>query len=233
MDTESTSPILETNSKIDPMNPWGAPDTEEVEEGIIEETAPEEFNNNMITSSKITFPKLPSINIFPEKLENSGYIILATVALLVGLCFLILTLKMRQAIIITQKNTQSLKDMMTALFINQQNLEYKLLLDEFNNASSQTDKENTKIQLLNYMNNICREICETQDSELAKQIGEAFISKIQGRYLKIKDLTQGVDYFRFLGELSVQYGNYLSGRDLIQKIREEYKKNLKNQKRNK
>ncbi|MGL4560871.1 MAG: hypothetical protein ACRCV0_01095, partial [Brevinema sp.] len=174
---------------------------------------------------------IAKIEIFPQKLEHSGYIILCGTLIIFSISLLLVFFRMKKAIVETQKNSIALKNMATALFINQQNYEYKMLIDELHNATSVSDKENARIQLLNFMNSLCKEICETKDKEFAFTLGLAFLSKIQGRFLKMGDLQAGADYFRFFGEKSLKHNSEISGRTLIESIRKEFQRNSKNRKK--
>jgi len=176
-------------------------------------------NNNISISQTMT-------SLFPKSLESSGYVILSGVALIFCLFIILFIFKIQNAISITQKNTNTLKEVMVSLFVNQQSLEYKILLDEFNKADNSTDKLNAKTQLWNFLNKISREICESKDEFFAINLGIAFFSKIQGRYLKMGTTPDGIIYFKAIGDLLIKYSEHLSGKLLTKKIRSEYKRNV-------
>ncbi|MGL4388897.1 MAG: hypothetical protein ACRCTJ_05860 [Brevinema sp.] len=223
--------------RIDPMNPWSKPSgVSESQEISMEQSPQSEINQEVIvkpkSSSLKTFvKKINTIDFFPEKLEHSGYIILASIAVIFSIVLLLLFFRMKKAITETQKNSIALKQMAISLFISQQNFEYKTLLDEFNTSNTTVDKQNTRIQFLNFMNYICKEICEAKDSEFAIKLGSSFISKIQGRFVKMGDLQEVVDYFRFVGEkLLYTKDKDLSGEAIIALIRKDFQKIKKRKK---
>lgn len=185
----------------------------------------------MLMSNKepINVISMPEFNnLFPKSLDSSGYVILSAIALFFSMIILLFIAKLSKAVTTSQKNIEILTDITIALHLQQQSIEYRFLLEEMNSAETSIQKSNARIQLYNYLNRICREICETKNRYLALQLAVAFFSRIHARYIKVNPLPEGVLYFKYIGKILQDFqGSNLSEEELLHKIVSGYKKNIR------
>ncbi|MGL5955058.1 MAG: hypothetical protein ACRC0X_00410 [Brevinema sp.] len=168
---------------------------------------------------------MPQINsFFPQNLESSGYIILATLSLIFSLLFLIQALLYRKLLVSIQENNKNLSHISFSLYIQQQITEYRLLLADLNYSQGATEKTNARTQLYNYLNTMCLEICETPNKYLASQLAQVFFSKIKSRYLKLVSVPDGLIYFKYVSSILLTSD---STTENLQKIRKNFKKEIK------
>ncbi|MGL4676974.1 MAG: hypothetical protein ACRCWI_04840 [Brevinema sp.] len=165
-------------------------------------------------------------SLFPQGLESSGYIILATLSLIFSLLFLIQALLYQKLLVSLKEGNKNLNNVAFSLYIQQQITEYRLLLADLTYSQGAVEKANARTHLYNYLNTTCLEICENPNKYLASQLAQVFFSKIQSRYLKLVSVPDGLIYFKYVsGILLAHPSNSIT--DNLQKIRKNFKKEIK------
>ncbi|SFB81475.1 hypothetical protein SAMN02745150_00916 [Brevinema andersonii] len=168
--------------------------------------------------------KLPSFKISTETLIVSGgiffFLVLAYYVILI-----------HRALKRSLESAEYIEDIYLSIYVSDQIKDYVSTLNEYNHAHSDQDRINARTQLWNLLNRISRQICETKNEDLANKLGDAFFAKIQGRYLKMSPIPDGVIYFRTVAELLIRYTDQYEGDILTRKIRRDYKAGLTAQKK--
>ena len=169
----------------------------------------------------------PASGVFPSSLENSGYVILSAVLMVFAVTFFMFFFRLWKTVAVTQKNNVLLTDMVLSLYLQQQALEYKMLLDDLNYTEDPVQKTNARTHIYNYLNKIAREICETKDKRLAAQLATAFFSRIYSRYIKLSPLPEGILYFKYVGSILHESNeSQVEEKEVLDYIRNNYKKEI-------
>lgn len=167
---------------------------------------------------------LPQVQLTPEMF------IVASVAI-GAVLFLFYVITLHRALHQSLKNSAHIKDLYAATYVSDQLREYMILFTELTSTHDEQDLINTRTQIFNFLNRISRQICESKDEALAFKLADTFFSKIEGRYVKMTPIPEGVIYFRTVAELLLASDGRLFGDSLVRHIRNEYKQGVDRQKR--
>ncbi|MGL5254763.1 MAG: hypothetical protein ACRC9L_07210 [Brevinema sp.] len=137
--------------------------------------------------------------------------------------FLYYVILLHRALIQSLKQGQYIKDIYSSMYVSDQIKEYMIVFSELTEAKSEQDQINARTQIFNFLNRISRQICESRDDTLSLKLGEAFFSKIEGRFVKMAPIPDGVYYFRSVAEILISNNGRLAGSRLVKLIRKEYK----------
>ncbi|MGL5721703.1 MAG: hypothetical protein ACRCY4_04810 [Brevinema sp.] len=169
-------------------------------------------------------PVLPTIDLSPEMLIVVGIV-------LAGLLFLYYVILLHRALHQSLKQGQYIKDIYASMYVSDQIKEYMIVFSDLTEAQSEQDQINARTQIFNFLNRISRQICESKDESLSIKLGEAFFSKIEGRFVKMAPIPDGVYYFRTVAEILIANNGRLAGQALARVVRKEYKSGVASRER--